>query len=439
VQLGRRAADLEEAACVTGEAPDRAAVQPGARLIGYIVAAQGTRPDTATIIAGLREQLPAAMVPAQLVVLDRLPVTAHGKIDRAALPEPGPPRRPYRAPESSLQQRITERFAAVTGAPRVGLDDDFFELGGNSLLGVALSADLAAATGVPVTVRWLYTSPTAGELADRIAGHEGDPATDDGLGVVLTLRRGGPAPPLFCVHSAVPLAWCYAGLARYVTDRPVLGLQALALAGERAATIDELAEGYVAHILRVQPQGPYHLLGWSLGGQIAHAIAVRLRERGCAVAVLAMLDSVVFPDGTPPPPRPRMRDLLTHLLGDEPEDGDALEEVTAAEAASELATAGASFGTGLTAEQLTRLHRGYVDGVRLSHGYRPGLFDGDLLYFSATRGMTGSLGANLWRPYVTGALIEHPVEATHAQLTNSDVVAHIGPILAAHLTQVLAE
>ncbi|WP_280358056.1 hypothetical protein [Nocardia otitidiscaviarum] len=146
-----------------------------------------------------------------------------------------------------------------------------------------------------------------------------------------------------------------------------------------------------------------------------------------------MLDSIDFPDDMPPPPAPRMRDLLTHLLGDEPEDADELPDLTAAEAAAELASAAASFGTGLTADQLTRLHRGYVDGVRLSHGYRPGVFDGDLLYFSATRGMTAGLDARMWRPHVTGALVEHPVDATHAQLCNADVVAAIGPILAAHL------
>ncbi|MFJ1455980.1 thioesterase domain-containing protein [Nocardia sp. N2S4-5] len=186
-------------------------------------------------------------------------------------------------------------------------------------------------------------------------------------------------------------------------------------------------------MLRVQPEGPYHLLGWSLGGQIAHAVAVRLRARGATVAVLAMLDSVVVPATAEPPPVPRMRDLLTHLLGDEPENADAAPDVTAAEAAAELARAGASFGTGLSADQLERLHRGYAAGVALSHGYRPGVYDGDLLYFSATRGITELLGAYVWRPYVTGELVEHPVAATHAQLTNSEVVAVIGPLLAEHL------
>ncbi|AYF75400.1 amino acid adenylation domain-containing protein [Nocardia yunnanensis] len=407
----------------------------GVRLIGYVVAAPGVHLDTSALVRRLRTLLPAALVPARLVELERLPITAHGKVDRTALPPAPAVQQPYRAPGTELQRLVADRFATATDTEQVGLDDDFFELGGNSLLGVAVSADLAAATGLPVTVRWLYTAPTVAELAQRLAEHDGSTAGDDALGTVLTLRRNGSRAPLFCVHSAVPLAWCYAGLARQIHDRPVFGLQALTTDGapQAVSSIDELAGGYVREILRVQPEGPYHLLGWSLGGQIAHAIAVRLRAAGAEVATLAMLDSIVFPDDMPPPPIPRMRDLLTHLLGEEPEDADELPDVTAQEAAAQLAGAAASFGTGLTAEQLTRLHRGYVDGVRLSAGYRPAVFDGDLLYFSATRGLTESLDAGLWRPYVTGNVTEHPVAATHAQLTNADVVAVIGPLLAAHL------
>ncbi|WP_238815529.1 amino acid adenylation domain-containing protein [Nocardia brasiliensis] len=414
--------------------------RPEARLVAYVVAAPGARFDPVATARRLRDTLPAALVPAALIELDRVPVSGNGKLDRAALPSPVAAPRRYLAPETDTEALVAAQFAAATGQSKVGLADDFFELGGNSLLGVAVSAELAAATGVPVTVRWLYTTPTVGALAARIAGYDGADTADDALGVLLTLRGNGTRPPLFCVHSAVPLAWCYAGLARYVTDRPVYGLQAPTLTGEgeTIGAIDELAEHYVAAIVRAQPEGPYHLLGWSLGGQIAHAIAVRLRARGASVGALAMLDSVVVPDGAAPPPVPRMRDLLTHLLGDEPLDADAAPEVSAEEAAAELACAGASFGTGLSAPQLERLHRGYVDGVALAHGYRPGVYDGDLLYFSATQGMTELFGAEMWRPYVTGDLIEHPVAATHAQLTNSDVVAVIGPILARHLERIAA-
>ncbi|MGW6120571.1 amino acid adenylation domain-containing protein [Nocardia sp. NPDC055165] len=403
--------------------------------------------DATATLARLRTVLPAAMVPAALVTLDRLPLTANGKLDRAALPTPSST--PYRSPQTPLQHLIATTFATACHLDTVGADDDFFAIGGNSLTGVSVSAQLAQSTDTPITVRWLYTAPTVAALAHRIETYraDADPGAD-ALATVLPLRTGGTRPPLFCVHSAVPLAWCYTGLARHITDRPVYGLQAPTLSGTRsgqatsgahvtarpdALTVDFLARTYATEITRLQPDGPLHLLGWSLGGQLAHATAVRLRAGGRDVATLAMLDSVVIPDHADPPPRPRMRDLLTHLLGDEPDDADALPDLSAEQAAAELAAAGATLGSGLAAAQLTRLHEAYADGVRLSHGYRPDRFDGDLLYFCATQGMTAFLDAQMWRPFVTGRLIEHPVDTTHAQLTNADVVAHIGPILDRHL------
>ncbi|WP_280397878.1 AMP-binding protein [Nocardia carnea] len=530
---------------------------PAARLVGYVVVAEGHRFDPAFTLRRLRTVLPAPLVPAALVELARIPVTTNGKLDRNRLPEPVLPHA-YRAPETETQRLVAARVAGAVGRTAVGLDDDFFALGGNSLLGVGLSAELAEATGVPVTVRWLYTTPTVADLADRIAGHhdpgaaaahrevpadsgrspaaappsrgigptaghDHDPAVatdepasaavagdssgavdhrmsdavdsasgpgtahergagtfaepvtrdgasgvgvgvamdrapaavgsaagagadsgagaadDEGLQILLPLRRGGARPPLFCFHSAVPLAWCYAGLSRQIGDRPVYGVQSPVLtSGEPGAlTAEALAECYLREMLRVQPAGPYHLLGWSLGGQLAHAVAVGLRARGREVAVLAMLDSVVFPPDAPPPPRPRMRDLLTHLLGDEPDEAQAARapDLTAAEAAAELAAAGPTLGAGLTAVQLDRLHRAYIAGVEISARYRPGVFDGDLLYFSATRGMTELLDAQLWRPHVTGELLEYPVDATHGQLMNPEAVAVIAPVLTGHLAR----
>ncbi|MGW0637097.1 amino acid adenylation domain-containing protein [Nocardia salmonicida] len=487
---GRRIEPAEvETALLTDPTIAHAAVDiadagtPAARLIGYVVPSRAPGPqpstpdttsdsgsalgrlgsehpfaadtsfDAAASLARLRTVLPTALVPAALITLDRLPLTANGKLDRAALPTP--PATPYRPPRTPLQLMVATAFALACHLDAVGADDDFFAIGGNSLTGVRVSAELAESTNTPITVRWLYTAPTVAALAHRIETYraDADPGAD-ALATVLPLRTGGTHPPLFCVHSAVPLAWCYTGLARHITDRPVYGLQAPTLSaadpgrtasGERASvppprpddlTVDFLAATYATEITRRQPEGPIHLLGWSLGGQLAHATAVRLRAEGRDVATLAMLDSVVVPDYADPPPRPRMRDLLTHLLGDEPDDADTLPDLSAEEAAAELAGAGASLGSGLTVEQLARLHEAYADGVRLAHGYRPDLFDGDLLYFCATQGMTAFLDAQIWRPFVTGRLVEHPVDATHAQLTNADIVARIGPILDRHLREV---
>ncbi|MGF0317041.1 amino acid adenylation domain-containing protein [Nocardia fluminea] len=423
---------------------------PNTRTASEDLVASGVTFDAAASLARLRTVLPAALVPAALVTLDRLPLTANGKLDRTALPTS--PATLYRPPKTPLQHLIATTFAAACHLDSVGADDDFFAIGGNSLTGVSVSAQLAQSTNTPITVRWLYTAPTVAALAHRIETYraDADPGAD-ALATVLPLRTGGDHPPLFCVHSAVPLAWCYTGLARHITDRPVYGLQAPTLSAAQVTsgeyetvrpsqpavlTVDFLARTYATEITRLQPDGPVHLLGWSLGGQLAHATAVRLRAEGRDVATLAMLDSVVVPDQADPPPRPRMRDLLTHLLGDEPDDADTLPDLSAEQAAAELAGAGASLGSGLTAGQLTRLHEAYADGVRLSHGYRPDRFDGDLLYFCATQGMTAFLDAQMWRPFVTGRLVEHSVDTTHAQLTNADVVAHIGPILNRHLRAV---
>ena len=126
-----------------------------------------------------------------------------------------------------------------------------------------------------------------------------------------------------------------------------------------------------------------------------------------------------------------MRDLLTHLQGNEAETSDN-RPLTIDEAVDLLAhTAGP--GRGLSRQQFERLHQGYVDCVGMSARYRPAHYDGDLLYFSARRGVTGQLTSDMWRPYVSGQIIEHSVDVVHAQMTNREALAVIGPILDAEL------
>lgn len=451
VQISLRGQRIEpsevERALAADETVDQAVVRVwtsealGDRLIGYVVptAAAKEHFDRTAVLARLRTVLPPGMIPAMLVPLPEIPINpSSGKTDRSALPDPQTlPRPAFRAPTSPIERTVAETIAEVTGQSRVGLDDNFFELGGNSLLGVELCRQLSERTGTTVTISSLFT-PTVHTLAAAIeataAGGNSDVAVGgSALEPVLPLRGSGSGTPLICLHSAVPLSWCYSGLLRYVTDRPVYGLQSPAVSGQsrRYHTVDELAEVYLRELTRVQPEGPYHLLGWSLGGQLAHALAVRLRARGHAVGLLVMFDSVAFDEGAPQPEPPTVRDLVTHLQGNESATPDT-RPLTLDEAVDVLADSPGS-GRGLSREQLERLHQGYVDSVAMSTSYRPACYDGDLLYFSATEGITGELTGEMWRPFVSGQITQHRVDVTHAQMTNPEALAVIGPILEAEL------
>ncbi|MCX5045446.1 amino acid adenylation domain-containing protein [Aldersonia sp. NBC_00410] len=445
VQISLRGQRIEpsevERALAADEAVDQAVVRIwksetlGDRLIGYVVAADPEHFDRTAVLARLRTVLPPGMIPAALVPLAAIPINpSSGKTDRSALPDPKLLARPaFRPPRSQIERTVADAIAEVTGQPRIGLNDNFFELGGNSLLGVDLCQRLSERTGTPVAMSWLFT-PTVRTLSAAIESAAVCATSEvtvagSALETILPLRGNGSGTPLICLHSAVPLSWCYTGLLQYVTDRPIYGLQspAIAAGSPRCRTVEELAEVYLHELIRLQPQGPYHLLGWSLGGQLAHALAVGLRARGHDVGLLIMLDSVAFADGAPPPQPPTVRDLVTHLQGDESDVADN-RPLTLDEAFDLLAHTGGP-GRGLTRQQLERLYQGYVDCVGMSARYRPTHHHGDLLYFSARKGITGELTGDIWRPYVSGEITEHSVDVVHAQMTTPEALEVIGPVL----------
>ncbi|MBE7162268.1 MAG: amino acid adenylation domain-containing protein, partial [Williamsia herbipolensis] len=181
---------------------------------------------------------------------------------------------------------IATVFADVVGASAMAVTDNFFDVGGTSLSAARAVARLRR-QGVAVELPWVFSDPTPRALAARVASGAG------GGRVLLTLRGEGSGPPLFCVHPAGGLAWMYGGLAPFLPDRPVHALQDPAVVAAEPApeSIEDYAQRYVAEIRAVQPHGPYHLLGWSLGGHIAHAMAEQLEAAEEEVAVLGLLDT----------------------------------------------------------------------------------------------------------------------------------------------------
>ncbi|MFD7235848.1 amino acid adenylation domain-containing protein [Streptomyces syringium] len=409
------------------------------RLIGYYTGDAGPE----AVRASITGVLTAAMVPSALVPLAVLPLSDNGKVDRKQLPEPDlPASGTGRAPTTAHEKVLCDIFAEVLGVRSVGVDDDFFDLGGHSLLATRLAARVRTALGTRLPVRLLFEAPTVAGLAVRLGADD----RAAGLGVVLPLRRTGVRPPLFCVHPATGLAWPYARLVGLLdAERPLYGLQARSLTRPDLAptTITEMAADYAEQIRAVQPHGPYHLLGWSWGGRIAHQVAVQLRELGHEVALLAILDAEPADDEPGVPDEAEFVAHLVHeadldrgVLGEGPRTLKALRE-----AFDDGPRAGAN-GTqsplaGLEEETLQAMYTTFRNeaGIGGEPPARP--YDGDLLFFTAGRDerLPGSLAAQ-WEPYVAGRVHNHPVDCHHLEMTAPGPLAEIASVLEKHLSAV---
>ncbi|MEU8760203.1 amino acid adenylation domain-containing protein [Streptomyces sp. NPDC048659] len=400
--------------------------RPGDKtLVGYVVPRAGDTVTGAELLAEARAQLPEHLVPSAVLVLDALPLTVNGKPDRAALPAP---HRPVadpagRAPRNAREQVLCALFAEILGVAEVGIDDNFFTLGGHSLLGVRLVNRMRGVLGVERTVRDLFRTPTpAGLLGSAEDGEGGGDAS--ALGVLLPLSTRGTRRPLFCVHPGTGVGWAYAGLARHLgDDQPLYALQARSLSdpGHRPADVGEMADAYLERIREIQPWGPYRLLGWSFGGIVAHTVAVRLREAGERVELLALMD--------------------VHQTGPGSVSVLPPEELAAEQPPADLAEAMERVRredpvlAGFTATELRAVLRASETHAGLMSRHVPGVADTDLLFFTARRDgePEGALAAT-WIPFTEGIIENHTIECGHLQMAEPEPLAHIGNILAEKLS-----
>ncbi|WP_433523476.1 amino acid adenylation domain-containing protein [Nocardia pseudovaccinii] len=422
--------DIDHAAVTVHTGPNGST-----QLVGYVVPAPGSTTDTAALTAHLATRLATHMIPTAIRTVDRIPLTPTGKVDYQALPAPDWRPARFRPPSTALEGTVCDAFTRSLGIERVGLDDGFFTLGGNSLAAAELVARLAESTGVDVPVQWIFTDPTPESLARRIDMRRRglDEQDSDALSVLLPLRAAGNEPPLFCVHPAIGLAWGFSGLVQHIDpDRPVYGVQSPAFSDATAEfeTLDQLAARYVQEIRAVQPHGPYHLLGYSLGGTIAHAIAVRLRGEGASVATLAMMDTRVVTGDTVRVPTPSIGQLLAEFAGLDVPPGAA--DLTAAAAAELLHRQGGLF-TAVTPEHLVILHDDYTRLVDLTWNYRPTPFDGDLIYFSAAAHTDeGPSQALAWHNLINGRITDHHIPVRHERMIEPESLRAIGLVLTEH-------
>ncbi|MFJ7640435.1 amino acid adenylation domain-containing protein [Peribacillus sp. NPDC097225] len=402
------------------------------RLVAYAVPAANAVFNPAELRRFVAASLPDYMIPSAFVQMADLPLTANGKLDRKALPVPDfGAAVSGRGPRTPQEEILCKLFMEILDLPHVGIDDGFFDLGGHSLLAVQLMSKIREALGVELSIGNLFEEPTVAGLAERLEMGSSQSALD----VLLPLRKSGEELPLFCIHPAGGLSWCYAGLMTALgPDYPIYGLQARGISERERypETLVEMAADYIEHLRKVQPKGPYRLLGWSLGGNVVHAMATQLQNEGEEVQLVAILDA--FPSQfLPTTNAPGDEEALIALLALGGYDPDSLGDKPLDDASAiEILRQDGSALASLEEKTILNLKETYVNSVRIMGEYEPGVFNGNVLFFKSTLipEWFPSLSTDTWKPYINGLIEQHDIECRHKDMCQPEPLAEIGQVIA---------
>jgi amino acid adenylation domain-containing protein len=282
-----------------------------ARLIAYVVPREKQSPIAGELRDFLKQKLPDYMVPSAFVLLESLPLTSSGKLNRRALPAPddfgnrqdGQDKQEGKAasfaPATPVEKMLATIWTDLLELREVGVNDNFFELGGHSLLAVRLFAQIEKKSGRRLPLATLFQAPTVAQLA-AILQKDLTPARSSLVAInpVEPAQQTGSKPPFFCVHALGGNVLEYYDLARHLgDDQPFYGLQSQGLDGQQPphTRVEDMAAHYIKEMRELQPAGPYFIGGRSLGGMVAFEMACQLRAQGQEVGLLALLDT--YPSG----------------------------------------------------------------------------------------------------------------------------------------------
>jgi len=262
----------------------------GTSLVAYIVAQPGAQLAVSSLKSQLKAQLPVYMVPSEFVFLEKLPLTPNNKIDRKRLPAPSRPlaRLDVIAPRDELEDQLWRLFQAVLNTDTVCINDDFFDIGGHSLLAVELVGRIQKTLECSLNVSELLDHPSVASLAERLR-HGANVSRSN----LITLRKGH-GRPVWLFHPIGGNVLSYRELSRHLAGvRPVLAVQSPGLENtdDAEVTIEAMASRYLQELRNVQPTGPYLVGGWCFGGAIAYEVARQLQAEGETLEGVFLIDT----------------------------------------------------------------------------------------------------------------------------------------------------
>lgn len=396
-----RAHPMVRSAAVTTYLRDGQAV-----LVAYVITDPGADDrGLAGWHAYLAPILPSYMLPAAVMVVPHLPMTVNGKLDLKALPEPcfeEAGNVPYAPPRHTLDEALIDIWSTLLSRSGLGIEDNFFKIGGHSLLALRVVAACKSKLGIDIPIAALYRHQTIRTFADAI--HSGRAAK--ARGTLVGLGEGEGAP-VFAFHPVGGGAFGYLGLATALAGkRPVFGVQARGLeAGESlAASIDEMVSEYVAAIRAQQPVGPYSFIGHSFGGLVAFEVTRRFEAEGEKVDRLVMLD--------------------TSALA-----ATGAQETTTA-TPDKVADLELMYGKNqhppVDADQVQRVRQVVANNMRLSHTCRPDRVRAPLIYVLATRSNLPDDGrCEFWKSRSDQPIDHPPLDCDHYAVLNAEHVSQL--------------
>jgi amino acid adenylation domain-containing protein len=413
--------------------------EPGdKRLVAYVVADQEAEEDDSgnkkagLSISELREhmlgKLPEYMVPSAYMKLEKLPLTHNGKIDRKSLPQldPNTPEQEqeYVGPQDATQGTLCRLWREVLRRERVGIHDNFFMIGGHSLLAVQVISRIKSAFAIEMPLSAIFVAPTVARMAKEIAalnGHEQPQSSP----VLVSIQPQGSRAPFFCVHAVGGQVIGYAELSQQLgLEQPFYGLQSppANYYPESGVSIEQLATLYNQEIRSVQPRGPYLLSGWSMGGLVAWEMAQQLRKEGEIISLLALID-------TAPPPKYREAEDradeismlarfamdISRLVGRDP--GPLVEQfLQAAEQdqwkmVQETLTSSGVLAPKTAHAEMTALLEVYIRNFRAMNNYSIQTSEQAVIYFRASE--TPERFSKVWTKWSGGGIQFHSVPGDH--------------------------